>query len=745
MADDYGDAPNDVKKPKFKLPKGCESEEEFLRVMRQDFDMDWAADFLNMQAGLEDAAFVAGQQWDTVNSQRRAANRKPILTFNKLPSFIALVIGNRRLSETAVRVLPDNGGTKAIARIRQGLIRSIEKNSVADRAYDNALEQAVISGVGNFRMVADYAGYDAFEQDLKVESLPDFTSVVWDRLIIDGTGRDARRCYVQDRIPTKEFKAKWPWAQTADLGSTMTLMTQLVATEWFTQDTVRVVSYWRMCHDLRTVALMQDGSISDVTDKPKEEWLPLVAMHPVSGEPYIREAKRPYAEMYLCSATNILAGPYRMYCDRIPVFRVPGWEINVAGSKQRFGLVRFMKDPQRLYNYWRSIQAEKMMQAPKAKWVATKKSVQGLEDKWRNAHNSDDPLLIWNDEETDKPPVMVPPVQMEPALAAEAMTLSQEMRDISGLHEASLGMVSNEVSGKAINARQRVGELGTVIYTDNLNRAIEEFGRVCNQVIPRYYDTPRMVKVLGEEGVEDLVFINKPDDPESNIDTGKYSVTITTGPSYATKRMEAVETLTSLVNSAPEAMSLGLDIIVDNMDLPGAEKLAKRLRKALPPQFQDPSDMTDEEKQEAAAAQQQAAEQQQIQMAMVDAEVREAQAKAATAEAKAQEAASKMQQSAESMEKTMAEVAVLLDSLKTARAEREKIEAETHKVHAETELLGADLDHVDAQTSSVRVNDVLAVKQQEIDREQADADRKSAEKALKEKNKNAPGKRPTPK
>lgn len=746
MADGYDDPSASTRAPKFKLPPGCESEEHFLRVMRKEYDDDWTADSLNMQAGLEDAAFLAGQQWDANSVMRR--NKKPVLTFNRLPAFLGLVIGNRRMSETSIRVLPDNGGTKPVARLRQGIARSIEKNSNADRAYNDALQQCAASGIGNFRLVAQYASYDAFEQDLKIEPLPDFTSVVWDRLLIDPTGRDATRCFVQERIPSQDFKNQYPWAGSGDLGSNIALMTQLVSSEWFTQDTVRIVSYWKMRHDMRTVALMQDGRVEDVTDKPKEEWLANVAMHPVSGEPYIREAKRPFAEMYLCSATNILAGPYRMYTDRIPVFRVPGWEVNIAGSKQRFGLIRFLKDPQRLLNYWRSIQAEKLMMAPKAKWVATKKSVAGLEDKWRNAHLSDDPLLLWNDEETDKPPTMVPPIQMEPALIQESQQLSQDIRDISGLHEASLGMVSNEVSGKAINARQRVGEMGTVIYTDNLNMAIEECGRVMVDVIPRYYDTPRTVKVLGEEGKEDLVFINNPDDPESDITVGKYSVTVITGPSYATKRMEAVETLTSLVNSAPEAMAVGLDIIVDNMDLPGAEKLSKRLKAALPPQFQDPDDMTPEEQQAMQASQQEAQAVQEMEKAAMDAQVRETIAKAALAEAKAEEAAAKMQQSAESVEKVMAEVQKLFEDIQKSRKEREKIDAEIRKINAETELIDADVDNVDADTSSIRINDVLATRQQEIDREEAEKDRKSAAevaaKAAKEKAKNATGKRPTP-
>lgn len=737
MADGNGDAPASEKKPRIKLPKGYDSEESFLSEMRKRFNDDWTTDFLNIQAGLEDAAFLAGQQWDTVNVQRRAANRKPILTFNRLPAFVGQVIGNRRLNETVVRVLPDNGGTKAVARIRQGLIRSIEKTSKAERAYDDALLQCVTSGVGNFRLVADYANYDAFEQDLKIESLPDFTAVVWDRLMIDPTGKDATRCFVQDRIPTQEFQRRWPWAQSTELGGDLTLMTQLVATEWFTQDTVRVVSYWRMCHDTRTVALMNDGRVEDVTEKDPREYLPNVVAHPVSGEPYMREAKRPYAEMYLCSATNILAGPYRMYTYRIPVFRVPGWEINVAGSKQRFGLIRWLKDPQRLFNYWRSIQAEKLMMSPKATWIATKKAVNGLEEKWRNAHNTEDPLLLWNDEETDKEPKRVDPVQMEPALIQESQQLSQDLRDISNIHEASLGQQSNEVSGKAINARQRVGELGTVIYHDNLNMAIEECGAVMCDVIPRFYDTPRVVKVLGEDGKEDLQFINNPDDKESDITVGKYSVTLTTGPSYATKRVEAVETLTSLVNSAPEVMAVGMDIIVDNMDLPGAEELAKRLKMNLPPGMRDEDDMTDAEKEQMALAQQESQEQSQLakENAMLvnqklGAEAEAASARAEQSRAAAQTAFMQAEVAMRQAGKTDAEIEQIMATVRKTDAETDKLRVETGNIDADTTLKEADTHRTMAETDSIRVNDVLEAQrvenEKQAQKEKAANDRRAA-------------------
>jgi hypothetical protein len=210
-------------------------------------------------------------------------------------------------------------------------------------------------------------------------------------------------------------------------------------------------------------------------------------------------------------------------------------------------------------------------------------------------------------------PESVPPAQIEAAFIQASTMSSEDIKDVLNMHEASLGMQSNEVSGKALRARQSVSELGSVVYFSNLNNAIEECGRVMNELIPYVYDTARTIRVLGEDDKDTLVKINQQDG--DSIGVGKYAVTITTGPSYATKRVEAVESMMTLANSIPDIMGVAADKLVENMDWPGAEAIAERLRKALPPHMQDQEDMSDEQKAAAAQASQLAMQKQAIEMA----------------------------------------------------------------------------------------------------------------------------------
>lgn len=627
-----------------KTPDDFESEQEFLQHIRKIYSADVEADRVNRDEMVLDARFMAGDQWEqSVKSRRNAAN-KPTLTINRLPAFVAQLVGNRRLNDTGIKIIPDAGGTKEVADIREGLIRNIQKVSRAQYAYDKAFEQTVIGGLGNFQIHLDYAHDDVFEQDIIIAAIPNPLSVVWDQNSVDPSGSDAEHVFVVDKLLRSDFKKLYPDAQAGDFDAE----TSNARVGWDTSDTVQVVSFWRMRSKERTVALMKDGSVQDVTELEVDTWYDAVALDQ-NQEPMVREVQRKYAQMYICSSQDLLAGPYEIPVQRVPVFRVPGWELFIEGDRIRWGLVRFARDPQRLHNYWRSTIAEKLVGAPKAKWLAADSAVEGREDSFRKSHNSDDPLLIWN-ADSGQAPVRTPPLDIEGALIEQAGVASQDIRDVLNIHEANLGMESNEVSGKAIMARQRVGEVGSVIYQDNLNTAIEEAGKVINQLIPFVYDTPRTIKVLGPDMLtEKHVKING-EDPESvDITAGKYTVSITTGPSYTTRRVEAREEMMATVNAMPNVMGVAADKIVEAQDWPGADEIARRLRSQLPAGVVSERDMDPEQQraQQAMAAQQQQQQQMTQQMAQLElaakqaevqlkqAQVLEAQAKAKEAEARA--------------------------------------------------------------------------------------------------------------
>jgi hypothetical protein len=612
------------------VPSGYDSKDDFLAELRSRYEWGYGFNEHNVLAGKEDAKFVVGNQWDPVVEQRRKDQRKPVLTFNRLVAFVAQVVGNRLMNETEIRVFPDKAGTKEIAEIREGIIRSIFKNSYADFARDEAAKYQVVGGEGYFTLNMEYESDDVFEQHIRIGAITDPYSTVLDPLSIEPSGGDAQWGFVGDDIPQQEFKRRWPWAAEV---SFLNEKRWNQSGFWLSEDCVRVVSYWRMVTEgTKTLALYQDGTVHDVTEMEEFEYLNFVELRS-DGSPYIREVPNRFAQLYVCSGNAILEGPYDYPISSIPVYRVPGWELNDGEKIHRWGLIRFLKDPQRLHNYWRSTVAEQLVAAPRNKWLATPDSVKGHEARWRRAPTSDDPFLYFNDGET--PPINVPPPGIDAALVNEASIASQDMKDISNIHEAAMGMPSNEVSKVAIQQRQMVSDVGTYIYIDRRRLADERCAKNINELIPFLYDTQRTLAIIGRDDKTTMMIINDPSDPNSDVTLGKYGVTVSVGPASETKRTLAAEQMMAFVNAMPQSAGVVMDLVAEAQDWPRAGEFAKRFKMLLPPGTIPADEMTLEQQQAAQMQQQMQAMQAEMEKAMADAELAAKQAKAANDEARA--------------------------------------------------------------------------------------------------------------
>lgn len=566
------------------VPEGFTSQEHFLKEMREDHALDLGFDRENRREALDDKQFVAGEQWDPDVLEYRQG--LPSLTINTVPQFIAQLVGDWRQNRRSVKVLPNEDGDVDLASIRSDLIRSIETKSRANRAYDGAFESVCQCGDGAFRISVEYARDSAFDQDIFVRPIEDALSVVWDRMSVDPTGRDARHCFVDDTIPLREFKARF--GNDAD-PSTLTdkETTQLRVGGWLNNEEARITEYWRLIERERVIGLFEDGSVHAFDADDIED---IVAKH---GYPVkTRVGMCSYAQMHLCTGFKILSGPYEYKLNRLPIIRMTGRTVNVRGRRIRFGITRFMKDAVRLRNFWRSTAAEQLGYAPKAQWIATAEAVEGRENELRKAHLSRDPLIVVNDEAIIGQNLQkIDPPQIQMALLNEAQVNAQDMKDITGIHDASLGIKSNETSGKAILARQREGDTANYAFYDNGDASVLEGGDVINQLIGQIYDSTRIIRLIGEDEATKFVKINDPSDPESpNIGIGDFDVTLSTGASFTTRRVEAAEAMMNAVQVYPEIMGIAGDLVVKAQDWPGAQELAERLVKTIPPHLLSPEE-----------------------------------------------------------------------------------------------------------------------------------------------------------
>lgn len=557
------------------VPEGFKTVEAFLTNMREEYELDVEFDRVNREAALDDKKFAAGEQWDPqVLEQRKGL---PNLVINNIPQFTAQLVGDWRESRKAIKVVPSNDEDTDVASVRGDLIRAIELQSRADRVYDSAFESLVQCGDGDFRVSVEYARDDVFDQDIFIRPIEDCLSVVWDRYSVDPTGRDAKHVFVDDRLPKKEFDAKWP-GKASDPMISGTLMDEISVSGWVDSDSYRVTEYWRLVERQRLMGLFENGKIFEI-NKDNQDQIVAENGYPVKT----RTSWCTYAQMHLVSGFAILSGPYEYRLNRLPIVRMSGRIINIGGRRVRHGLVRFMKDPARMKNFWRSIAAEQLGYAPKAQWIATESAVEGREDKFRKAHLSRDPLLIVNDGVTIGNEIQrLDPPAPQAAILNEAAVNAQDMKDVTGIHDASLGMRSNETSGRAIQARQREGDIASLTFYDNGNAAVLEAGDVINQLIPQIYDGTRVVRTIGEDEQMKFQRINDPMDPNAiNLAVGQFDVALTTGTSYTTRRVEAAQAMMDAIQVWPQLMTVAGDLVARAQDWPGADKIAERLEQTM--------------------------------------------------------------------------------------------------------------------------------------------------------------------
>lgn len=578
------------------------------------------ADKKNREEALYDLKFAAGEQWDDRVKQYRESGDRPFplpcLTINTLPQFVGQVVGDRRANQTSVKVLPKESGNKKVAEVRSEMIRSIEYHSKAERVYTQTFENQVTCGIGNFRVDLDYADDDSFNRALFIRGIPNPMAVNWDPLASDPTGKDAAWCFVTDLMTTAAYEKRFPKA-----AKPSGFDTDLKATGWIENDTVRVAEYLKLEEREREIAMFMDGTVRDIKDaKPGDLFLG------PDGKPLTRKAKVKYAVSVMTNGQEQLTDPFELKLPRLPIIRAMGREVWVGDKRVRFGLVRFARDPQRLKNYWRSVVAELLMGATRANYMAEASAVKGRAKDWANT-------LVFND--GTPMPKEITGTNLA-AIINEAQMCAQDMKDTTGLHDASLGIQSNETSGVAIQRRQNEGDIASIGYHDNMNAAMQEGGEVLNCLLDLVHDTAGTVRLIGEDGNARMQKVNDPNDEESvMLGQGKYDVVISTGPAYMTRRQEAAAGMLEFARSSPSVMERAGDLIAKSQDWPLADEFADRLR---PPGAGDDGDLSEEklaeQQQQAELAQQMAA----MEMKAKEAELRTAEANARKAEAEAEKA-----------------------------------------------------------------------------------------------------------
>lgn len=546
-----------------------------------------------------------GYQWPDAQRKTRELDARPCLTINKTRQHCLQILNDARQNKPQIRVSPvGDGATKDAAEVFEGVIRHIEYISQAQAAYDTASYHQIFGGWGYIRVLRDYAGDDSFDQELFIRRVGDPLSVYLDPHIQQYDGSDARWGFVFKDQPRADFEAEYP-AMKDKVSSHGSFAETDYRSQWCQKDHVRVAEYYRRVRTLDTlIALPQGVTMPDGRTTALKSELPEEVADTLKGQPS-REVERWQVEWFLIAGDRIVdrrdePGRY------IPIVRVIGEETRIDGKLDRKGHVRALKDAQRMLNYWRSAAVEHVALQGKTPWLVDERAIEGHEHLYETANTVNHAYLPYRSWDTEAGQAIAPPRRAEGPTMAQAFiagsTMAEEdLRLASGQYQAEMGAPGNERSGVAINARQRQADNSTYHYVDHLAGGIRFLGRILIDQIPFVYDTPRVLRILGEDGTEEHVKLDptaeKPvqdwqDDPNDitpetvarvfNPKIGKYAVQADIGPAFATRRQEAFNAISQILKQAPDLVKVAGDLLFRSGDFPMADKIAERLERTVP-------------------------------------------------------------------------------------------------------------------------------------------------------------------
>lgn len=537
------------------------------------------------EACLEDLIFCdPKRQWPEEIRRERAAEGRPCLTVDRIGAFWHQLVNDFRQNKQSIRVLPvGDGADQKGAERRQGLIRHIEYDSSADIAYDTAFEGQGLPGFGFVRVYTEFESPESFDQVIKIGMIPNQFMVHVDPGGVQPDGSDLNWAFIDQDYTADEFKETFPDSK---LSSTTPGEWKSIgdkAPDWITPDSVRVSEYFERNKRKFKVCKLQDGTTVRKVDGIEYEGI-------VSE----RESWQWETKWYKTNGYEIMESTDWLD-ESIPVVPFYGETLLIDGKITRSGIIRRAKDPAMLYNLMKTAQAEAIALTPKAPFVGPYEARRGFEKEWANANRKNADYLPYNHTDQRGNPIPKPERQFAEA-NIQAITVAMQgseadLKASAGMYDANLGNKEGSQSGIAIRSLAAQGQTGNFHFQDNFNRSLRQVGRIINNLIPKIYNNERILRIIKEDDSHEILGVNgaKVEGQEEDIDlsNGRYDVVITAGPSYATKRSENLAVMMDLAKVIPGFAEIGGDLIVSQMDTPIARQIQERLKKALPPQFQE--------------------------------------------------------------------------------------------------------------------------------------------------------------
>jgi hypothetical protein len=634
---------------------------------------------------LEDRRFtaIAGAQWE--GPLQRQFENKPRLEVNKVAIAVKRIVSEYRANRITVDFVAKDGAEDRLADVCDGLYRADEDDSVADEAYDNAFEEAVMGGIGAWRLrsvLEDELDPENDQQRIRIEPIFDAdTSVFFDLQAKRQDKSDARFCFVISSMTVQAYRDEY-----GDDPTSWPKEVQETYFDWCSPAVVYVAEYYRVEErtEVQRVFRLLDGSEQVYTreDFDADETLEQMLASTGATELPQRRRKKRRVHKYVMSGGSVLEDHGYIAGPNIPVIIAFAERRFIDNIERANGHVRLAKDAQRIANMQRSKLAEISALSSVEKPILMPEQVAGHQQMWTNDNLVNYPFMLLNpvtqaDGSTNPmgPVGYTKPAQVPPAMAALLQVTEQDMQDTLGSPQAADKLVSN-ISGKTVEAIQTRLDAQNFVYTSNFAKAMKRCGEVwLGMAREIYVEEGRKMKSVGPDGEVSSVELQRPIiaeagtmELENDLSRASFDVKAEVGPSTQSKRDATVRTIAGALAASTDPQVKGVLELMLAMNIEGEGMADVRpffRKKLVAMGVLEPTQ--EEAQQMTAAAQQQQPDPQTLYLQSAAAEM---QARATKAQADTALAIAKSEETKAKTVETLANVNISAQSqaIKTAEA-----------------------------------------------------------------------------
>lgn len=522
--------------------------EAFKKKISEAFDL--AEDIRD--AANEDIRFcnVEGGMWEGWLEQTHGYDtNRAKLEFDITTDFVNRYVGEWTLNRANVMFTPDDSATTDDdADLLSGIYRADFKDNDGQLAQDNAVQEVAECGIGHFRLTTEFQDDEDPEnenQDVHWQPIYNsYNTVIWDPQGKRVDKADASWCCVLTPYTQAAYKEAYPEISEASVYEPQS-RGQL---DWIAADLIYVAEYYEIKPVTKTFKVYENIEIGEVRAFEEDDEIP-------DGWEYVRTRKLKSQEVHksIFTAVDWIEKPKRIAGKHIPVIPMYGFRKYIDGREWYRGLVRKLKDANRLFNSNVSRLAEASAASGDELPIMTPDQFEGLEAFWANKTNKAflpiNPVTNEDGQEIHQGPVgYLKPPAIDPNTIAATEITSNFVQRTTG--NAPQDTIDPDASGKAINALRARENLNTQVMTDNILSSIKHSGKVYLSIANEIYTEMRGKRVLKQDGTSSLQQINvlgldaKTGQPvETSTLSGKFKVDVEIGPQYESQREATVETM----------------------------------------------------------------------------------------------------------------------------------------------------------------------------------------------------------